>query len=121
MLGSSARDLMAIARPSYARGHRREGEQREPPGRWSEMLGSATSLNDMVRSGQQGGWDCETERLRGPQVNDEVELRGLLDRKVAGIGAPENPVHVGRGARHLSWRSGPYAMRPPTSAYSFAW
>src|SRR5215471_16516412 len=56
------------------------------------------SLNDLVGSHQQRLWDRQPQRLRGLQIDDKLELRGLLDGEVAGVRTLQNPVHVGRGA-----------------------
>ena len=40
----------------------------------------------------------EAEGVGGLQVDDKLELRGLLDGEVGGLGALENLVYVGRGA-----------------------
>src|SRR5262249_15453127 len=55
-------------------------------------------LDHLIRPGQQRRWDGQPERLRGLEVDDQFELRGLLDGEVAWFGALENPVHVEGGA-----------------------
>src|SRR4030095_9692622 len=55
-------------------------------------------IDDLVGPDQQRLRDREPERLRGLVVDDQLELRGLLDREVGGFGALENPVDVDRGA-----------------------
>jgi hypothetical protein len=52
------------------------------------------SVNDMIRSHQQRWWDREPERAGRFQIDDELELRGLLDREIAGVRAPENLIDV---------------------------
>src|SRR3979409_1016370 len=61
------------------------------------MLADAL-LDNLVRPAQQGVWDREAEGLGRLEVDDQLELRWLLDGKVAGLGAFENLVHVGSGA-----------------------
>src|SRR5437870_10142282 len=58
------------------------------------MLGSRSSLNDLIRSQQQRWRDGEAEGLRGLQVDDQLELGGLLDRQVGGLGPLQNPVDI---------------------------
>jgi hypothetical protein len=62
------------------------------------MLGSTASLNDLIGSREHRGWDREAERFRDLQIDDQLELRGLLDRKIAGVGAPEDFVDIGSDA-----------------------
>src|SRR6266446_5529557 len=56
--------------------------------RWS-------SLNDLIRPQQHRPRDRQPERPGGLQVDDELELRGLLPWKIIGLGALQNLVHVG--------------------------
>jgi len=44
------------------------------------------------RRGQKRRRHVEAERLRHDQVNDEVELGRLLDRKIGGLRPPQNLV-----------------------------
>src|SRR5438094_5409259 len=45
-----------------------------------------TSLDDLIRSQQQRRRDRKAQRLRGLQVNNELELRRLLNREISGLG-----------------------------------
>jgi hypothetical protein len=45
------------------------------------------SLDDLIRPGQQRRRDRETERLGGLEVDDELELGGLLNRQIRRLGA----------------------------------
>jgi 7-cyano-7-deazaguanine synthase len=47
-------------------------------------------LNDLIRPRQHRLRDRETERLGGLEVDDQLELRRLLDGQVAGLGTLEN-------------------------------
>jgi hypothetical protein len=47
-------------------------------------------LNNLVRGGQQRFRDGEAEGFGGLKVDDELELGGLDDRPVAGLGAVED-------------------------------
>src|SRR5207248_11121790 len=53
------------------------------------------SLDHLIRPRQQRGRDGEPERLRGLEVDDQLELRGLLDGKVCRLGAFEDPIYIG--------------------------
>src|SRR6266446_5003584 len=76
------------------RAQRPEGEQRDPPVRWSVMLGSA-SLYNLIRAPQHRRRDRQPNRLRGLEIDDQLELGRLLDREVGGVDAFEDLVHVG--------------------------
>ena len=54
-------------------------------------------LDHLVRAQQQRLWDREPERLRGLQVDDQLEFGRPFDGKVGGPGAFENLVHEVRG------------------------
>src|SRR6267142_5391789 len=56
------------------------------------------SLDHLIRPPQQRRRDCQPERLGGLEVDHQLELRGLLDGQVAGLGTLENLAYVGRGA-----------------------
>lgn len=55
---------------SDPKNERRRGAQRPP---------EPSSLNDLIRPHQQRLWDRQAERLRGLQVDHEIELRRLLE------------------------------------------
>src|SRR6267142_545781 len=65
--------------------------------RWA----AAPLLNDVVRSEQKGRRDRETERLGGFHVDHQLELRGLLHRKIARLGAFEDFGHISGGPPEL--------------------
>src|SRR5215204_6488823 len=52
----------------------------------------AASFDHLVGAREEGRWDSQVEHLRGLEIQDQLEFRGLLDRKVAGLGALENLV-----------------------------
>src|SRR5712691_6829012 len=53
------------------------------------------SVNDLIRAPQERWRDRQPDRLRGSEIYDQLELRGLLDGQVGGFGAFEDFVHVG--------------------------
>ena len=56
------------------------------------------SLNDMIRSEQHGRGDRDVECLDGFEVDRQLELRRLLDRKISRPGTLEDLVDVRRHA-----------------------
>src|SRR5262245_15061071 len=54
-------------------------------------------LNYFIRAREQSRWDRDAERLRGLDVDDQLELRRLLDGHVGGFRAFENLVNVDGG------------------------
>src|SRR2546427_111404 len=57
--------------------------------------------NHLIRPQQQRGWDGEAERFRGLEVDDQLELGGLLDGQISGLGALQDLVDEVRGAAAL--------------------
>src|SRR5215831_1676315 len=53
---------------------------------------TASLFDHLVGAGEQGRRDFEANRLRGLEIQDKLEFRGLLDRKVTGLGALQNLV-----------------------------
>src|SRR6267143_4120921 len=56
------------------------------------------SFDHLIRPQQQGRWDRQPKRLRGLEVDDQLEPRRPLDGQVAGLRTLYNLVHVGSGA-----------------------
>src|SRR5438132_11287815 len=56
---------------------------------------STPSLDHLVGAGDERRRDVKAKRLRGLEVNDQLELRRLLHRKLAGLRALENLVDEG--------------------------
>src|SRR5215470_12505199 len=54
-------------------------------------------LDHLISARQQRRHDCQAERLRRLEVDDQFELRRLLDGKIGGPGALEDSIYV-RGA-----------------------
>ena len=53
---------------------------------------SCAAIRSPHRRSQKRRWQVEAERLRHDQVNDEVELGRLLDRKIGGLRPQQNLV-----------------------------
>src|SRR5713226_87502 len=82
---------------------RAEAPSSPPPSRQRWVLPRPTFscrslLDDLVGPQQQRWRDRQAERLGGLEVDHQLELRGLLDREVGGLGALEDFVDVGCGA-----------------------
>src|SRR4029077_11103943 len=56
------------------------------------------SLDHLVRSRQDAGWNRQAKLLSGFQIDDQFELSRLLDRKVGRFPSLEDLVNVGGGA-----------------------
>src|SRR5207247_178208 len=54
---------------------------------------TASSFKHLVGAGEHRGRDGETQSLGGLEVDYQLELRGLLDGQVGGLGALEDPIH----------------------------
>src|SRR5215470_2021677 len=61
------------------------------------------SFDDLIRSQQQRLRDGQAERLRGLEVDDQFEFRGLLHRDVTRRRAPQDLVDERRGALVHRW------------------
>ena len=71
-------------------------------GEFNSIVASALvflpSLDHLVRSHQHVRRNRQADLLGGFQIDDELKLRRLLDRKVGGLGALEDLIHVSGGA-----------------------
>ena len=52
------------------------------------------SFDRLVGTGEQRRWDRQSERLGGLEIDHQLELGRLFDRKVARPSAFENPIDV---------------------------
>src|SRR3989442_437360 len=66
--------------------------------RWS----SIGLLNDLIRPHQERLRNRQAEGLGGLEVDDQIELRGLFDRKIGGLGTFEDFVQIDRGGPHIA-------------------
>src|SRR5262245_7426289 len=79
----------SVAAPATrCRKFRRGSFMSNPPSRF-------TSLDHLVGQCQQLIGDFEAERLRGPEIDHEVKLRGLLYRQIGRLLAFENAAGIG--------------------------
>ena len=60
-----------------------------------------TLFDHLIGAREQRRWHSHAECLGGLQVDNERELRRLLDRKVGGLGAFENTIDIGRRLAEL--------------------
>ena len=75
----------------------------------------AALFDHLVGGGEQRQWNGESERLRGLEIDRELEFVGLLHRQIGGVRAFENAVYILPKRRKMSAVSGPYIMRPPAT------
>jgi hypothetical protein len=82
-------------------------------------LSSATSLlNHLVSTQQQPLRDGDAERLRGLEVDDQLELGRLFNRQIAGLRAFEDLVHIGSGTPEQVGDARPIGAEPPIATNS---
>ena len=55
---------------------------------------STISFDQVVGNGKYARWNREPERLSSRQINNELEFRRLLDRKIRRTCALENLIHI---------------------------
>src|SRR5262245_17890044 len=61
-------------------------------------VGRARLFKHLIRTQEHRLWDREAQRLRGLEVDPQLELRWLLHGKVGRLGSFEDLVHVGSRA-----------------------
>jgi hypothetical protein len=57
---------------------------------------TASLFDHIVGAREQRSRNDRADRLRGFEIDDELELRGLLHRKIGGFTAFEDGVHIAR-------------------------
>jgi hypothetical protein len=75
---------------------RRGGGLRRQTRRQDDLDACSLSIH-LIRALQERRGDRQAKGLGGLEVDDQLELRRLLDGEIAGLGALENLVHVGPG------------------------
>jgi hypothetical protein len=87
----ATRPLSCRKQPSCRRRHRSEMCHKLP------AAISQPLFDHLVGAGKQRRWHGETEHLRGLEVDEQLDLRGLNDRQVGRLVALENPAGVDAG------------------------
>src|SRR5262245_703780 len=73
---------------------------------WVAAASSEASFDHLVDAREKRRGRLEAKGGRGPEIEDELELRGLLDRKLRRVGVPQSRRSRGPdGATHKSRRS----------------
>ena len=82
----------------------------------------AALFDHLVSQREERRWNCETERPRGLEVDDQLEARWLLDRQVRRLLAPCRILCTYEAPRRNKlFMLMPYDMRPPAATYSLVW
>src|SRR5262249_21522332 len=71
------------------------------------------SLDHLIRTCQHVRRNRQTDLLRCFQIDDELELHRLLDRKITSLGTFENLVHISGGAAEQVGKAHTVAHKPP--------
>ena len=77
------------------------------------------SLDQLVRPGEHVRRDREADLLRRLEIDHELKLGRLLDRKVGGLGTLQDSVHIG-GNAPVAVREVRPVGHEPTGIYSFS-
>src|SRR5882724_6242440 len=87
-------------------------ETHQRPGRdCTGARGEHALFDDLIRTSQQRRRDRQPERLGGLEVDDQLELRGLLHREIGRFRALENLVYIG----HTPYAEERIALQPRIS------
>lgn len=79
------------------------------PAREPDRTCRTGSLDDLVDTDQDRIGDDETQRFRGSQVQDKIELRRLLDRHLGRLGAVEDANGIDTNLAKTADSAGPLA------------
>jgi hypothetical protein len=93
----SSRPATFSACSAVVRGHRAPSEGDSSTQELAALVEHGL-LDHLVRPEQQRLRNREAERLRGLEIDHQLELRRLLDGEIGGLGALKDLVHVGGGA-----------------------
>jgi hypothetical protein len=55
---------------------------------------SGSSLDHLVGGRDKIGWKRKPKSVGSTEIDDEIELRGGVDRKVAGVGSAKDTIDV---------------------------
>src|SRR5215470_9046994 len=58
------------------------------------LPGIASLFDHLIRPRKQVRWNCETDLPCGFEIDDQLELRRLLNRQIGGLGSLQGFVHV---------------------------
>ena len=72
-------------------------------------------LDHFVGPGKYCWRNCETECLRGLEINDKFVLIRCLHWQVGRPLSPEDAIYIDGGLPELATRSGPYEISPPSA------
>ena len=59
---------------------------------WRHTHTGRTSFDHLVGAGEQRGWNFDTKRLGGLEIDDRLELGWLFDREIGGSRSLEDTV-----------------------------
>jgi hypothetical protein len=98
----------------------RSREYTLPRSRGSKAAGSGGLFDHLVGAGKQRGRDGNSERFGCLEIDHQIELGRLLNRKVGWLCALENLVNVASGSAKIVNLIWPVGRRPPASANSLS-
>ena len=64
-------------------------------------------FDHLVGAGEDQRRDREAERVRGLEIDDEIEPNRLLDRQVGGARSLQNPINIAGGSAKVVRRIAP--------------
>src|SRR6266403_5803751 len=70
-------------------------------------------INHLVGASEQRRWDCEAERLCGPEMKGELKRVGCSNGRSAGLCPFENSIDKGRHTTHPLVQVDRIDIRPP--------
>jgi hypothetical protein len=85
---SSFREQTFSEMPAQRSGSSARSDAPEAPRCIASHVGSATSVDDLIRPLQQRPWNLEAQCVGSSLIDDEVDLGGLLDGEIRRLGTP---------------------------------